>query len=394
MENRYMNMDAALTALLDHLSPVDHSQIVRLEDADNRVVSDDVIAPMDYPHYDQCILDGYAVKASDTAGCGNGSGKALLLTTKEELAAGYCVVAHTGSALPVGADALLPWEDTVENPESIRPLKEVTPGQWVWPKGAGIGKGEIVFRDGMVLKPTDINMLAKLGIADVRVYDRPRVLIIPTGDECVKRGQTIAAGFVYETNGLMCSLLVKRYGGIPTLHEIVPDDVEMLQQAIGEGLGYDLIVTIGGSAAGKRDLMAQVLSETGQVVFHGVALHPGNHMGAGFVQIEKRKVPVVFLSGYAESCAAGAFHFVEPTVRLLGHLPVSNYPREPVLLTAPVESPVGIRSVRKMNIQDGSGKMIKMIAESSLPGQYAYLVIPEMVSEFQAGKMVEVVYFE
>jgi len=394
MENRYMNMDAALTALLDHLSPVDRSQIVRLEDADNRVVSGDVIAPMDYPHYDQCILDGYAVKASDTAGCENGAGKALSLTTKEELAAGYCAVAHTGSALPVGADALLPWEDTIENPESIKPLKEVTPGQWVWPKGAGIGKGEVVFRDGMLLKPTDINMLAKLGIADVQVYDRPRVLIIPTGDECVQRGETIAAGFVYETNGLMCSLLVKRYGGIPTLHEIVPDDVEMLQQSIGEGLGYDLIVTIGGSAAGKRDLMAQVLSETGQVVFHGVALHPGNHMGAGFVRVEKRKIPVVFLSGYAESCAVGAFHFVEPPVRLLGHLPVSNYPREQVLLTAPVESPVGIRSVRKMNIQDGKGKMIKLIAESATSGKFAYLVIPEGVSAFQTGKMVEVVYFE
>jgi len=394
MNNRYMNMDAALAAFLDHLSPIERSKTIRLEDADNRVVSGDVIAPMDYPHYDQCILDGYAVRASDTAGCGNGSDRVLLLTTKEELPAGYCAVAHTGSALPVGADALLPWEDVTESAESIQPLKEVTPGQWVWPKGAGIGKGKVVFRDGMALKPTDINMLAKLGISDVRVYDRPRVLIIPTGDECVKRGETIAAGFVYETNGLMCSLLVKRYGGIPTLHEIVPDDMEKLQQAIGEGLGYDLIVTIGGSAAGKRDLMAQVLSETGQVVFHGVALHPGNHMGVGFVQEEKRKTPVVFLSGYAESCAVGAFHFVDPTVRTLGRSPVANHPREQVLLAAPVESPVGIRSVRKMNIQDGSGKTIKLIAESSLPGQYAYLVIPEMVSEFQAGKMVEVVYFE
>jgi len=394
MDNRYMNMDAALAALLDHLSPVERSETIRLEDADNRVVSGDVIAPMDYPHYDQCILDGYAVRASDTAGCGNGSDRLLLLTTKEELPAGYCAVAHTGSALPVGSDALLPWEDTIESPGSIKPLKEVQCGQWVWPKGAGIGKGEVVFRDGMLLKPTDINMLAKLGIADVQVYDRPRVLIIPTGDECVKRKETIAAGFVYETNGLMCSLLVKRYGGIPTLHGIVPDDMEKLQQAIRAGQGYDLIVTIGGSAAGKRDLMAQVLSETGQVIFHGVALHPGNHMGVGFVQGKKLKTPVVFLSGYAESCAVGTFHFVDPAVRTLGHLPISNHSREQILLTAPVESPVGIRSVRKMNIQDGKGKMIKMIAESATSGKFAYLVIPENVSAFQTGKMVEVVYFE
>ena len=394
MANHLESIDNALSVLLSNIDPLARTVTVSLEDADNRVLAGDLIAPMDYPHYDQCILDGFAVRASDTAGCTNGAGKELLLTTEEELPAEHCVVANTGSPLPAGADALLPWEDTIESPPWIKPLKEVQSGQWIWPKGAGIRTGETVFREGMVLKPTDINMLAKLGISDVEVYDRPRVLIIPTGDECVKRGEAIAAGYVYETNGLMCSLLVKRYGGMPTLFDIIPDHMEMLQKVIGEGLGYDLIVTIGGSAAGKRDLMAQVLSETGQVVFHGVALHPGNHMGAGFIRGEKNKTPVVFLSGYTESCAVGAFYFVDPAVKKLGHFPITNYAKEQVLLTDKVESRLGIRSIKKVNIQDGKGKMIKMIGDSSTPGRFAYLIVPEGVSEFQPGKRVDAVYFE
>ena len=282
--NKRVSVDEALALFLSFVEPINRINTVPLEEADDRVLSKDIIAPLDYPHYDQCILDGYAVQAADTAGCREGSERALSLTTEDYVGSGLCTLAHTGGALPSGADALLPLENATEKDGCILASKEVTKGEWIWPRGGGIREGNVVNKEGMLLKPVDIAMLAKLGVTHVEVYDRPRVLIVPTGDECIKRDEEIAPGFVYETNGLMCSLLVKRYGGYPILHDIVPDDKTRLRDVLLKGNDYDLVVTIGGSSASKRDLMGQVISSMGEVFFHGVALHPGNHMGTGFVR--------------------------------------------------------------------------------------------------------------
>jgi molybdopterin molybdotransferase len=244
-----LSVDRALASFLEVVEPLRRTVSVRLEEADERVLARDVLAPMDYPHYDQCILDGYGVVAADTEGCGEGVERSLRLSATGPVESGVCVSAHTGSPLPPGADALLRLEGTAERGEHILVREAVTRGQWVWPKGGGIRQGAVVNREGMQLKPSDIAMLAKLGLFEVEVYDRPRVLVVPTGDECVKRGAPIGPGFVYEVNGLMCQLLVERYGGAATLHEIVPDCEARLRDALTSGTSHDLIVTIGGSSA-------------------------------------------------------------------------------------------------------------------------------------------------
>lgn len=392
--NRLMSVDDALGCFLPNIEPVRRTVVLPIEKADGRVLSKDVIAPIDYPHYDQCILDGYAVRAEDTTDCGNKHTRYLSITDNDSITEGLCVAAHTGSALASGADALLRIEDARAKGTRIIPTKEVVKGQWIWAKGDGLSRGEIVYREGMHLKPTDIAMLAKLGIGKVSVYDEPRVLIIPTGAECVKRGDTLEAGFVYEANGLMCSLLVKRYGGNPTIHDIVPDNKEELHDALLRGIDYDLVVTIGGSSSGKRDFMAQVMASAGVLVFHGVALHPGNHMGAGIIEGGNRSTPVLFLPGCTESCTVATFTFVDPAIKKLGHSPPSHHPTETCILAERVVTTKGIQAVRKLHIQEGKAKPVKLIGDSAQPGDYAYLTVPEDLAGLEAGTMVEAVYFE
>lgn len=387
-------MDEALRLFLGFTAPTDRSETILLDDADNRILCKDIIAPMDYPHYDQCILDGYAVKAEDTSGCTRKRGKELLLATKDKVRRGSCVLVHTGSALTPGADALVPIEDTIEKGSNILVLKEVKKREWIWSKGEGISTGNVVFRKGMQLKPTDIAMLAKLGVSHVDVYEKPRVLIVPTGDECVQRGESPGPGFVYETNGLMSSILVKRYGGNPTLHDIVPDDKARLAEAMKEGFEYDLIVTIGGSSAGKRDLMAQVVSSIGKVLYHGVALHPGNHMGAGFIRFGHETRPIAFLPGYTESCAVSTFMFIDPAIRKIGHYPPSQWEKEPVKLNGKISIPIDIIAVRKVNIKNGIAKPVKMLGESAEMGRYAYVIVPDGVSTVESGEATESEYLE
>ncbi|HVN98121.1 MAG TPA: molybdopterin molybdotransferase MoeA [Syntrophorhabdaceae bacterium] len=388
------NVDKAIASLLETVEPLKRVVTVLLEDADNRVLSKNVVAPMDYPHYDQCILDGYVLRALDTVGCGEGSERVLRVTTDEHIASGCCVLAHTGSALPGGADALLPLEDAKERDGCVLVSKEVTKHQWIWPRGGGLARGDCVNKEGLQLKPVDIAMLAKLGVGDVEVYDRPRVLIVPTGDECVKRGDQISPGFVYETNGLMCSLLVERYGGCPTLHEIVPDDETQLKEVLMDGTDYDLIITIGGSSKSKRDLMEQVISSMGEVLFHGVALHPGNHMGTGLIRNGEKTIPVIFLPGYTESCAVAAFMFVDAVVKKLGHYPPSSRTGHQAQLIGRATASLGVRGVRKVNIHDGKARPIKMLGESNLMGKYGYIMIPEDRAGLEAGEFVEIIYFE
>jgi molybdopterin molybdotransferase len=394
--NKRTSVDEALALFLTFAEPVNRSIMLPLEDTDDRVLSKDIIAPMDYPHYDQCILDGYAVQAADTAGCREGSERAFSLSAGGHVRSGFCTVAHTGSTLPFGADALLPLENATEKNDYILASKEVTKGEWIWPRGGGLREGDVVSKEGMQLKPVDIAMLAKLGVTHVEVYDRPHVLIVPTGDECINRCERAkpGPGFVYETNGLMCSLLVKRSGGYPTLHDIVPDDETQLGNILMKGTGYDLVVTIGGSSASKRDLMEQVISSLGKVLFHGVSLHPGNHMGAGFVRNGENKIPVIFLPGYTESCAVATFTFVDAAVKRLGHYPSSRYAVQQAQLTEKVTTSLGIRAVRKVNICDGKAQPIKMLGESAHEGMFGYIVVPEDRSVFEAGEFVDVIYIE
>jgi molybdopterin molybdotransferase len=387
------SVDEALALFLGWVQPLNRVTTISIDEADDRVLSQSILAPMDYPHYPQVILDGYAVKAADVPR-NSVSAERTLLKVSARVENGCCKLIHTGDALPEGADAVLPLEDAEESEGSVAVLKSVIPGQWIWNAGAGLKRDAIVFRDGMQLKPTDIAILAKLGIAAVPVYDKPRVLIIPTGDELVKAGGELKPGIVFESNGLMVSMLIKRYGGVPALHDIVPDDVEEIRKILSWGQKYDLVVTIGGSSASKRDLMDAAASDSGRLAFHGVSLHPGNHMGAGEIASENGRTPIICLPGYTESCAVAAFVFVNAAIRKLGHYPQLLCSHQRAVLERKVTTPVGVRSVRKMCLVDGKAIPIALIGDSSRAGSYAYLVVPEDKGELGAGEEVECAFLE
>lgn len=393
-EGKLTGTREALEAFLSLVYPVSQTETIDLEDADNRALGKAILAPVDYPHYDQCIVDGYAVKAEDTTRCTEGLSRVLPLSGEGAVLTGTCQTVHTGSALPPGADAVVMIEHTVSSPEGITLQKEARKGDWIWPKGAGIRKGNVVYDEGRQLKPTDVAMLAKIGVSRVEVYKKPRVLILPTGDEVIARDECLSPGIVYESNGLMCQMLIKRYGGEPVLAGIIPDNPGLLEEALREGAGYDLIVTIGGSSGGKRDLMAQAIAAVGKVTTHGIAFHPGNHAGTGYLEIEGRRTPIVFLPGYTESCAVAMFTLVEPAVRKLGRLPPRHIGRSGVVLTGGYPKPQGIRKVIKVRVIDGQATPVKLIGEPPAPGEYAYVVIPENIEGYTAGEKVECRYLE
>jgi molybdopterin molybdotransferase len=386
------SVEDALETILNAVSPVERKSGVELEYADNRVLASDVVAPRDSPHYDQCFRDGYAVVADDTAGCGPDKPAFLTPVDADMVSSGFCKQVHTGSDLPDGADAVVMLEDAVIVDGGVLVLKEAAKGQYYIPKGKAIRKGDVVFKEGRQLKPTDIAMLATLGITKVEVYERPKVLVIPTGDELVERGKMAGPGKMSESNGLMCYLFARRAGGKASLWDIVPDDPEKLREALTAGMKYDLIVTSGGTSVGRRDHMHEIVASMGKVLVHGVGLKPGKPTGMGYIEAGGRRAPIIFLPGVPDACAAGAMVFMSPVIKKLGHYPPGKYPGVSAALSENIATFPGARTIRKVAVRDGKAVPVSTVGPSSYDADYAYAIIGEGGSDM--GERIDAVFLE
>ncbi|MDI6896715.1 molybdopterin molybdotransferase MoeA [Methanocella conradii] len=391
------SVEDALDMFLGSLEPLNRAEMVSLEEAGERVLAADVRAPRDVPHYDRSAMDGYAVVASDTFGSGKDAGVILKLTSKDSIVSGECRQVHTGSPIPEGADAVVMLEYTEAAGDGVEVLAQVSPGQNIGLKGEDVRKGDIVFREGRLLKPSDVGLLASMGLTEVAVYAKPRVLIIPTGEEIVPRGVEPAPGQMNESNGVMNYLYVKRFGGVPTVHGIVSDVKEELAAALDEGASYDLIVTTGGSSVGKRDLIAEVLASKGTVLVHGVAIKPGKPVALGLVDAGGKRTPIVCLPGYPAACAVDSMVFVDPAVKKLGHMPPAAYRTQKAILTRKIYSEAGYRTYTRVSVEEGRATPLRTKGAgvlSSISRADGYVITPPDVEGHEAGEEVEVTFLE
>ncbi len=276
-------------------------------------------------------------------------------------------------------------------------LGQVSPGQNVGARGEDVAKGQTVFAAGRQLKPSDVGLLASMGYTKIEVYRRPRVLIIPTGEEIVPRGVEPQSGQMNESNGVMNYLYVKRYGGEPCVHDIVVDDKEKLAAALREAAAYDLIVSTGGSSVGRRDLLPEVVSSMGKVLVHGVAIKPGRPVAMGYVDAGGQRTPIVCLPGYPAACAIDSMVFVDPAVKKLGHLPPAKFRCEKAVLARKIASEAGYRTYTRVSVEGGVATPLRTKGAgilSSVSLADGYVIIPEDTEGREAGETVEVVYLE
>jgi molybdopterin molybdotransferase len=394
---RKTGIQEALNIFLGSFAPLEGTETILLEAADGRVLCRDVVAPRDVPHYDRSAMDGYAVRAADTFGSSRDAGVFLRLKAAGPLGRGECQPVHTGSPVPEGADAVVMIENTEAAGAEIEVLGQVSPGQNVGARGEDVAKGQTVFAAGRQLKPSDAGLLASMGYTKIEVCRRPRVLIIPTGEEIVPRGVEPQSGQMNESNGVMNYLYVKRYGGEPYVHGIVVDDKEKLAAALREAATYDLIVSTGGSSVGRRDLLPEVVSSMGKVLVHGVAIKPGRPVAMGYVDADGKRTPIVCLPGYPAACAIDSMVFVDPAVKKLGHLPPAKFRCEKAVLARKIASEAGYRTYTRVSVEGGVATPMRTKGAgilSSVSLADGYVIIPEDTEGLEAGDTVEVVYLE
>ncbi|MCD6278152.1 MAG: molybdopterin molybdotransferase MoeA [Desulfurococcales archaeon] len=405
------NIDAVLNRLLSSVKVSLNIKRVRIAEAVGRVAAEDIYAPREYPPFDRAAVDGYAVRSSDTFSA-SPTNPALLKCvgtidtsvikdygsmawSPPTLEEGETYLVFTGAPIPVGADAVVPLEDTVTQGRNVLILKQVPPLANISRKGEDFRRGDTILCRGTIIMPWHVAALAQAGIGYVKVYQPVRVAVINTGDELTEVGSNKPG--IINSAGPLIEAYVKLIGCEAVRLGIVRDNVREIREVVEKGLKEaDVVVITGGSSVGGRDVVPEALFsiEGAELVFHGVNLRPGRTAGAFIINGK----PVLMLSGLPVACYVGLEAILKPLIyHLLGTRPPPKV-RVRATLTRRVVNVVGYRSFYRVRVYRGSDG--RLYAEplrltgsgiiSSLIKGNALLIIPEDTEGFDEGVEVEV----
>jgi len=391
--------EEAKAVVSTNIKPITRVEAVSIDDVSGRVLAEDVVATMSIPSFDRAAMDGYAVKAKDTFNSGQFNPKVLNLvdevhageTPQRRVNTGECIQIATGAMMPAGADAVVMVEDTETEDGKVKVFKSAYPGANVGRKGEDIKKGASVLKQGFVLEPGRVGVLASQGISRVKVYEKPRVAVLPTGEEVVEVGKRLRQGQVYDINSHTISSVVKANGGIPHRIGIASDNLDELKSTIREALKSDLVVLSGGSSVGERDLLVDVLQDWGEILFHGIQVKPGKPTIFAMVQGK----PLMGMPGYPTSCLINTYLFILPAVRKMAHLPPRRGETVDAKLSRRVPGSVGRRQFLTVKVVDGEA--IPVFKESGAITSVAevdgYIEIAQNIDLLEKGEPVTVTLF-
>lgn len=322
---------AAVLAAVGPVSPLD----VVLHDAVGCILAADVVATQDLPAVGVAARDGYAVAAHDTSRSGYATETPLPVAhdvrpgqgAPLRLVPGTAVRIASGAPLPIGADAVVPLEETDRGTARVSMQRPAVAGQHVRPAGSDVRTGQVVLEAGTRLGARQLALAASMGRGRLRVHPTPRVVLLSVGDELVEPGSTGApAGTVFEADGHALEAAVRDAGAASVRVAALPDDRAVLREALEDQLvRADLIILTGGLSELTHDTVKDVLAPMDSVRLDQVAMTPGYRHGFGTFSGEDgdRAVPIFALQGHPVAAQVSFEVFVRPALRTMaGHTEV------------------------------------------------------------------------
>ena len=359
---------------------------VPVTEAAGLVTAAPVWATRSSPPFDAAGMDGIAIRAADTLGASE--------TSPVYLAPDAYDVIDTGDPMPAGRDAVVMREHVHYDTEGRAELLAAAPPyQHVRSIGEDVSAGELLLPEGHRLRPADLAAAVAAGAKQLSVRKKPLVLILPTGDEIVPIGTEPGTGEILDTNSLMLAAQAREAGCEARILPIEPDSPQRIAAAVKAAAAVcDLLIVIAGSSAGRDDYTARVVSETGTLAVHGVAVRPGHPVVLGVVG----QTPVLGAPGYPVSAALTFDIFAVPMLAGLSGAPPPRRPVTAAKLARKLASPLGMDDWVRVRLGSVGGDLVATPLPrgagvlTSLVRADGLLVVPAGVEGHHAGSTVSV----
>jgi len=350
-----LSVEDARERILSRVAPLG-SERVDVMGALGRVLAEPIVSRATIPPWPNSSMDGYALRAQDT----NGEPVELAVVGRiaagtmpsRPLGAGESMRIFTGAPLPQGADAVVPQEDVAASGDRVTIRGRIAPGAYVRPAGEDVRAGDVVVKPGGVLGAAEVGLLATLGYAQVRVYRRPRVAILSTGNELADLGTQPGPAQIPNTNTYSLMAQVIEAGGEPVNLGVAPDQLDAITERVYWGLASaDALVTSAGVSVGELDLVREALEQSGaELHLWQVSMRPGKPITFG----TRGDRPVFGLPGNPVSAMVTFELFVRPALRRLGGADVIDRPRLRALALEPIANPGSRRGYLRVTLTAGA----------------------------------------
>ncbi len=397
----YTKLGDALKLVLSRVKPLS-SEIISFDKALGRVLAEDVVSKIDVPPFNRSAVDGYAVRAADVFTASETKPKRLRIIwsakigvpTKLCVQKGEAIKLMTGAPMPHGADAVVMVEHTKIEKKRIAVLVPLTPNKNVSARGEDVRAGDVVLRRGQQLRPQDIGMLSSISHLKVPVFLKPKVAIIVTGPELRRPGKRLKPGQITDINRYSLSAGVTNCGGLANPLGITSDKPQAMRRVLQTALKNDVVLISGGSSVGEHDIAPDIVTELGELLFHGVALRPGGPTAFGVV----RGKPVFCLAGFPVASLVAFDMLVRPAIWAMQGLPPDwGCLRVQAKLTRKVASNLGRVDVVRVRVRSEADELlaepIRITGSSilsSMTRANGFFLIPEDVEGFGKDTVIEV----
>ncbi|MDY6936964.1 MAG: molybdopterin molybdotransferase MoeA [Cyanobacteriota bacterium] len=330
-------------------------ETVSLLDATGRILATPATSSLDFPHWDNSAMDGYAVRYEDVRECSNDRPAALSIV--EEIPAGkppqipvrpgQAARILTGSMMPEGTDTVVMQENTRLEGDRVAIL--VPPnaaGSFVRHRGAFYQGGAVLIESGVRLQAPEIAVLAAAQCTQVRVYRRPRVAILSTGSELVEPDRPLKPGQIVDSNQYALAAFLMQLGVEPLRSGIVADNKAALADAMAEAIARsDAVLSTGGVSVGDYDYVEEILAELGsEIHIRSVAIKPGKPLTVATFDREGKSVLYFGLPGNPVSALVSCWRFVQPALQKIGGL---SRGWQPAFVEATTRSPLQAGGIRE-----------------------------------------------
>ncbi len=376
------------TLMQEGLKP--STEKIAVTEANHRVTARAVYAHICAPHYNACAMDGIALAAEVTYGATE--------TRPITLTPDQFKWVNTGDPLQEDYDSVVMVEDVIEleNGE-VQLFSAAVPWQHVRQIGEDIAAGDMIVPSFTELTPPVLGAMLATGVLEVEVFSRPKVGIIPTGDELVSPQAEPSSGDIIEFNSTIFSTTLQDWGCQVIVYPVVKDQKQLLVEAMKKAVQEcDFVLLNAGSSAGKKDYSVDTIEEIGQVILHGIAIRPGKPVVLGYTEQDGKVIPLVGLPGYPVSAILVMDHLVKPALNIL--LGKTDQPEKLVTATVSKRLTSSLKYLEFIRARVGNvnGKLVAVALNrgagvvSSFVKADGIIQIPQNTEGYEAGEEVPV----